>query len=287
MFNEKKVKEIILSVLVADSYSLGAHWIYDEKKLQTLDINWEELNAPQAIWHKGKVAGEFTHYGDQTLWLYQFIKDKESFDLQEYIDFWKTKMEIYGGYIDSASKNTLENIEKGISPTGSNSTDLSIVGRIAPLLLVSKDKDEFLNNVEVFIKASHNSYEATTSGKFFAKLLLEVLGGKTIQEAISFLREDFDMKIQSYIVDGSSSNDKDSFVAIRDFGPACDINGGFEGVMHLLAKYDNLKEMLINNAKAGGDSSARGMVATMIFMAQEDKTLSQIPSSWLNIKAVI
>ena len=30
----KKVKDLVLSSLVADAYSLGAHWIYDEKQLQ-------------------------------------------------------------------------------------------------------------------------------------------------------------------------------------------------------------------------------------------------------------
>jgi len=287
MFNEKKVKEIVLSILVADSYSLGAHWIYDEKTLQTMTINWEELNAAQAIWHKGKVAGEFTHYGDQTLWLYQFLQDKTSFDPKEFVDFWKMKMDIYDGYMDSATKTTLENIEKGISPTGSESTDLSIIGRIAPLLLVSNSKKDFLKNVEKMISVTHNSYEAISTGKFFASLLLEVLDGKGIEESLLFLKESFDIKIQSYILDGMSSKDRDSFEAIRGFGPACDISGGFEGVVHLLCKYDNLKEMLICNAKAGGDSSARAMVATTIYMAQENKTLSQIPQSWLNIKATV
>ncbi len=287
MTNEKKIKEIILSVLVADAYSLGAHWIYDEKKLQTLQINWEELNTPQAIWHKGKVAGEFTHYGDQLLWLYQFLQDKKEFDVNEYIKFWKAKVDIYEGYIDSATKNTLENIQNEAFPTGSNSTDLSIVGRIAPLLLVSSSKDEFLKNVSNFIQVTHNSYEALTTGKFFALLLLEVLNGKDLLQTLSSLKEDFDIKIQSYVVEGVASKTNDTFQAIRGFGPACDINGGFEGVIHLLSKYDNLKEMLICNAKAGGDSSARGMIAAMIFMAQPNKTLTQIPSNWLNINAVI
>jgi len=45
--------------------------------------------------------------------------------------------------------------------------------------------------------------------------------------------------------------------------------------------------MLICNARAGGDSSARAMLATIIFMAQENKKISQIPPSWLNMKATI
>ena len=287
MFDEKKVKDLVLSSLVADAYSLGAHWIYDEKQLESLDINWQELNDAKSIWHKDKVAGDFTHYGDQTLWLYQFVQGEETFDLDSYIDFWKSKMDIYNGYIDGATRETLENIEKGIIPTGSNSTDLSVIGRIAPLLLVSNSKEEFLENVEEFVTCTHNSNEAIVSSKFFASLLLEVLSGKGIEEAILGLKESFDTKIQAYIFSGIASKTDDTFDSIRGFGPACGIEGGFEGVIHLLCKYNNLKDMLICNARAGGDSSARAMLATIIFMAQENKKMSQIPASWLNIKATI
>lgn len=287
MFDEKKVKDLIISSLVADSYSLAAHWIYDEKQLMALDINWEELNDAKSIWHKEKVAGDFTHFGDQTLWLYQFLEDKKSFDPDEYMQFWKSKIDIYNGYIDGSTRETLENIKNGITPSGSLSTDLSIIGRIAPLLLVSKTKEEFLKNVQSFVTCTHNSNEVIAASRFFASLLLEVLEGKEIEEAILGLKDDFDSKIQSYIYSGIASKTDDTFDAIRGFGPACDIDGGFQGVIHLLCKYDNLKEMLINNAKAGGDSSARAMIASIIYMAQKNKNISQFPASWLNIKATI
>jgi len=45
--------------------------------------------------------------------------------------------------------------------------------------------------------------------------------------------------------------------------------------------------MLIYNAKAGGDSSGRAMIASIIFMAQKNKSMNEIPSSWLNINATI
>ena len=287
MIDEKKIKELVLSTLVSDAYSLGAHWIYDEKQLETLDLNWEELNEPKSIWHKGKVVDDFTHYGDQTLWLYNFLEDKKSFDASEYIEYWKSKIESYNGYIDGATRETLENIKNDVTPTGSLSTDLSIIGRITPLLLVSKSKEDFLENVKNFVSCTHNSNEAIVSSKFFASLLLKVLLGKSIEESILELKDSFDTKIQAYIINGIASKTNDTFTTIREFGPACDIEGGFEGVIHLLCKYDNLKDMLIANAKAGGDTSSRAMIATMIFMAQKDKKLTQIPTSWLNIKATI
>ena len=287
MFDEKKVKELVLTTLVADAYSLGAHWIYDEKQLQDLEVNWDELNDAKAIWHKEKKAGDFTHYGDQTLWLYQFLQEKEKFELDEYIDFWQKKIEVYNGYIDGATRNSLENINDEVKPTGSDSADLSIVGRIVPLLLVSNSKEEYLKNVEKFVTTTHNSNEAIVASKFFATLLLKVLDGNPIEESILSLKEEFDTKIQSFIYGGVASKTDDTFTAIRGFGPACDISGGFEGVIHLLCKYDNLRDMLVCNAKAGGDTSARAMVASMIFMAQKDKNVTQIPESWLNIKATI
>lgn len=285
MFDEKKVKELVLSSLVADAYSLGAHWIYDEKQLKILDVDWNSLNDPRAIWHKGKVAGEFTHYGDQTLWLYQFLDGKDSFDVNEYTNYWKSKIEVYNGYIDGATRETLENINAEVKPTGSSSTDLSIVGRITPLLLVSKTKEEFLENVESFVTCTHNSNEVIVTSRFFATLLLKVLDGSGIEEAILSLKDSFDTKIQSYIYSGVASKTDDTFQVIRDFGPACDISGGFEGVIHLLCKYDNYQDLVTCNARAGGDSSARAMIATSILMAQENK--NQIPSNWLNIKVII
>ncbi len=148
MFDQKKVKNLVLSSLVADAYSLGAHWVYDEKQLANESIDWNELNTPLAIWHKEKKAGDFTHYGDQAFWLYDFLKDKDSFDINAFRDYWFTKMETYEGYIDGATRNTIQNIKDVVTPSGSDSTDLSVVGRIVPLLKVSKTKEEFFQNVK-------------------------------------------------------------------------------------------------------------------------------------------
>lgn len=285
MFDIKKVKELILTSLVTDAYCLGAHWVYDEKQLLNNDLNWNELNNPLAIWHKGKNVGDFTHYGDQTYWLYEFLKNKETFDEKEYLKFWEEKMKSYDGYIDGSSRETLENIKNDVTPSASNSSDLSIVGRITPLLLVSKSKEEFLSNVEKFVKLTHNSEQAISAARFFAKLLLECLNGKEISLAIEDIKEQSNSSIQAFVQRGVDSKGEDTFESIRTFGPACGVSEGFSGIIHLLSKYSNLKDMLICNAKAGGDSSARGMIASVIFMTNQP--ISQIPQSWLAIKEVI
>ncbi len=285
MFDRKKIKQLILTSLISDSYSLGAHWVYDEKQLTNSDINWEELNNPLSVWHKGKLAGDFTHYGDQTYWLYKFLEDKESFDENEYLKYWQVKIASYGGYIDGATRQTLENIKNNVVPSGSDSSDLSIIGRITPLLLVSKTKEEFLENVEKFVKLTHNSNKAISASRFFANLLLETLEGNDLNESLEKLKAQSDTHIQALISRGVASKNEDTFQTIREFGPACDIEEGFSGIVHLLSKYTNLKDMLINNAKAGGDSSARAMIAAAILMSNQ--SISQIPQNWLAIKVAI
>jgi ADP-ribosylglycohydrolase len=282
---ENKIKDLVLATLVTDAYCLGTHWIYDETQLVENDIIWDELNNPLAIWHKGKSAGDFTHYGDQSYWLYEFLKDKNSFDEKEYLNFWFNKMKTYTGYVDGASRDTILNIENNVTPSGSSSHDLSIVGRIVPLLKVSKTKEEFLQNVEKFVKLTHNNKEAIQSADFFANLLLMVLEKNDIEKSILQLKSSYDAHFQDMIQKGLDSKASDTFETIRTFGPACDINGGFSGVIHLLCKYDNLKDMLISNSKVGGDTSARAMIASAILFANKD--ISEIPKNWLNLKVNI
>lgn len=287
MFDHKKATELVLTSLVADTYSLGPHWIYDAKELDALDIDWQQLNDAKAKWHEGKHAGDFTHYGDQTLWLYEFLQDKNHFDVGEYIAFWQIKMATYNGYIDGAMKGTLENIQAGITPTGSSSTDTSIVGRIAPLLLVSDSRQGFLENVVLFVSSTHNANEIIAPATFFADLLVEVLSGKDVIQAISQLKPHYNTNIQRYVEQGIRSSSDDTIDAIREFGPACGIEGGFPSIIHLLTKYDKLEDMLIANAKAGGDTSGRAMIAAIIFMAPSTRTINDIPSAWLRLNTTL
>lgn len=273
--NKDAINHAIEAAFIADAYALGAHWIYDEKKLKSLDINWQELNAPQAMWHKGKVKGDFTHYGDQGKWLEEFIKKNSRFEISKYREYWLQKMRTYKGYIDASSRETLEALNKDPqTDKGSNSRELSIIGRIAPLLLVSSSKEAFLDLVEDFVSFTHNSEITLKAANFFASVLYDVLEGASIEDALH--RTKVDPMLQKAYDDAVKSKAKESFSTIRNFGPACGVEGGFESVIHLLLSYDDYKEAMMSNAKAGGDSAARGMIVGMIMGAAG----KEIPLSW-------
>lgn len=268
---KNKIKKSILSSFVCDSYSLGSHWVYDEKELSSSNIDWTSVNTPLSLWHKGKSSGDFTHYGDQTLFLLEFLSQNKNFDKQEYYSFWKEKMSNYDGYIDGSSREALENI-------GASSNDLSICGRIAPLLKCSSSKEAFLENVTEFTSITHNSELALNASSFFAELLWFSQNSDDIATIISVLKPNYPMFVK-WIDEASKKKENNSFETIRDFGPACGIDGGFAGVIYLLLQEKSFKELMIENAKAGGDSSARGMIVAMILGMNSE---SELPKEWLS-----
>lgn len=282
--DKERIKNIVIATLVADSYSLGAHWVYDETQLKNLPIDWSQLNPPQALWHKGKKSGDFTHYGDKTLWLYEFLQTNDSFNREKFRDHLIQKIKTYDGYIDGSVRESLPLLEEG-KDEGSNADDFSVVGQIPALLLASNSDDEFLENVKTYIKLTHNSKNSLEAGEFFAKLLLLCLKDSDLKKNIELLSNNASANIQHSIETAKNSLTKDSFEAIREFGPACSTNEGFKGAIYLLLKYKSLKELLVQNAKAGGDSSARGMVATMIYVAT-CKT-HDLPKSWFNFNTLM
>ncbi len=99
-----------------------------------------------------------------------------------------------------------------------------------------------------------------------------------IKKSIQLLRNKYP-DFSTWIDEGVNSKNLDTFKTIRDFGPACSIDGGFAGVIHLLSLNDNFKTIMIKNAKAGGDSSARGMIVAMILGAQNN---FELPVEWMN-----
>jgi len=273
--NKETINNAIEGALVADAYCLGSHWIYDEAQLKALDVNWNGLNAPRAMWHKGKQKGDFTHYGDHGKWLLQFVQDNNHFDIRNYGGLWLDNMQDYKGYIDGSSRETMEILATDPKAnTGSSSHDLSIIGRIAPLLLVSSSKKEFLTQVKTFVAFTHNCPLVLKAAEFFASILYDVAQGEAIYAALNGTALDAEL-IPAFDA-AMQSKGKNSFTTIRNFGPACGVEGGFEGTIHILATYDNYKDAMTANAKAGGDNSARGMIIGMILGAAG----KEIPQSW-------
>lgn len=273
---EKNLNNAIYGAFVADAYALAAHWVYDEAKVKALPIDWQNFNDPQAMWHSTKKSGDFTHHGDQMHMTLASLGQTKKFDLGQLEQDWQKNMRAYKGYIDGATRDTLKNYDNDMpSPKGSNSDDLGACGRIAPLLLVKTSDDAFFEQAKQLTAMTHNAPLPLQATAYFAQVLLAVLNGMPVVTALKNCGEHF-ADLQKWINEGLASKDADTLATIRKFGPACGVDEGFGGVIHLLALEENYETTMIKNARAGGDNTSRGMIVGMILGASG----AEIPARW-------
>ena len=289
---KNKAQAMVLASLAADSLALGAHWIYDTEIIEK-DIGRVDrlLAPPEKSYHPTKKRGEFTHYGDQTLLLLKSIGEKGGFDLEHFADSWRRFTATTTGYIDRASKDTMLNFSQGRSAreSGSVSTDLGGPARIAPLVYRYRD------DLETLLQAAREQTAMTHTGpavaggtEFIARTAFTVLHGASPAEAVNEALErgvgdiDLDLRLRAAV----ESTGRQSRTVIKEFGQMCAINAALPGAVHLILRYaDDLREALIENVMAGGDSAARGMVVGMVLGAAGGP--AAIPEDWLKDLAAL
>ena len=280
----------VYGALVADAFALGAHWLYNTDEIKAKFPDYTKFYDPATQYHGEKKAGDLSHYGDQTMWLLESIALEKEFSLAKFAQRWKAYMSEYKGYIDGASQTCLENLKAGISPfeSGSSSQDLSVVGRIAPLVLLYHDEQKSLEDSALLqAKMTHNSQAVIHATRFYSHLLSLVLEGYSPTKSVEkILDETQNLSIQNWIKTALASREHDTLEAIHACGQSCNVKGACPGALHLILKYeDDYAEAMKQNVYAGGDSCARGMVAGMILGAYNG--IGSIPAQWidaLNVK---
>lgn len=279
-------KAMLLASFAADALALGGHWVYNaaviEKKYGRLDRY--ELPLGRS-YHPTKDKGQFTHYGDQMLLLLEDIATTPGFDLSHFAQTWRNYFQTYDGYRDHATKDTLENFNNnlGDAHSGSPSKDLAGASRISPLIYYARQTDSDPRNaVELQTGMTHNHPDVIQSALFFTEITLAVLNGERPSEAIESavkLSNYENIRIWTEAAKGSLA--KETREAIAEFGQQCAAEAAFPGTIHLILKFENdLKEALVENVMAGGDSAARGMAVGMVLGAHVG--MAGIPTHWLS-----
>jgi ADP-ribosylglycohydrolase len=283
----EKVMGSIMGAFVGDSLALGAHWIYDTRLLREKIGRVERLLAPgPGSYHPTKQAGEFTHYGDQTMVLLESLAEKKTFDLEDFSRRWRTLFKDYKGYLDQATKGTLANYSSGkkAQEAGSSSNDLSGAARIAPLAaLYAEDLEGLVKAAREQTAMTHRDPLVLDCAEFFAAVLFLVLKGSSPSRATEKIAlERFPGRpLEGLVKKGLASTKGDTTSAIAAFGQSCHAPEALPGVVHILCKYeDDLKEALIQSVMAGGDNAARAMAAGMILGAHLG--LKAVPEEWLS-----
>ncbi len=285
---------ILLTSLAGDALCLGPHWIYDQREIAKKFGQITAYAAPATNYHPGKLAGNFTHYGDQTLILLRSLAEHGRFDLTSFAAEWRAFWEdpATHSYRDGATKVTLENLRKGALPeeAASDSHDIAGAARIAPLFLLEWESDEaLLKAARAQTALTHRDPQVIETAEFFARVTLAVQAGAAIPDA---LQATSGLPHWQAIPDGwlasavaSNASGEPDAIAAHKLGLSCHVADAFRVICHLLLRHpqDPLKA-LTTNAETGGDSAARALLMGMVYGALPHAT--PLPGEWVtNLRA--
>lgn len=250
-----KRKDLVRAVFIADALSLGSHWEYNTEQIAKKYTGIiDEYTDPMSKFHKGKEAGDLTHYGEQAFALLKSIADNQGFDLKQFRDDWVKYLENNEMYMDHAMTDSLEKFKGSDTLIGADNVELGGIARSLPLFLEEDiTQKEFLDLVHL----THNGKIVDQTAEFVFAVIQEVLAGKNYKEAIKdnknsnkFIKENF-KKIGS----------KDQIIENADErGQGCSTKQGLPIVLDVLWNADNLLEALTLNIMAGGDTAPRAMI---------------------------
>lgn len=280
--------DIVLGSFIGDALALGPHWIYDQAQIHGKLGRVTSYQVPLAVYHKGKTAGDQTHYGDQTLLLLRSIAEAGNFKLERFAslwrDFWENDNTI--SYRDGATKGTLANLRAGAGPETSSSPSNDIAGaaRIAPLFLLNWESEEqLLFAVRQETAFTHDAPEVAETALFFAHVVLGIRQGATIPNALEKAAALTWKHLPDHWLDKareSSASGEPDAAALQDHGLTCHTPDAFPGICHLLLRYpEDPATALVENVNAGGDSAARGMILGLVYGAAFP--VSTWPAEWL------
>jgi len=259
-------KGIIVGALLADSFALGPHWIYDTSVIAKHFEGMDSLMKPLAPYHKGKKAGAFTHYGDQTLHLLKTLVAAGKFDIANYKQAWLSYVGQSAMYMDHATKESID-LLKGDSLIGSSSDELGGLVRGAALYYL---EDYSLTDFISQNQLTHNNPLVLTVVEFYYLVIEAILEGLSPSKAIQAVSSKLDNKvIDEAIKQAQALVDIEATKAIGSLGQSCSSKYGLPSSLYLILKYEgDYMGAMKANVMSGGDSASRGMVVGMVLGAQ-------------------
>lgn len=269
-----KATAMVMGSFIGDALALGAHWVYNtnviDKKFGTAVDRYQD---PIASYHSGKSAGDFTHYGDQQMFLLESLAETNGYDAGQFARKWRLFFQNYSGYFDQATKTTLQNMagQTDLQNCGSPSDDLAGAARLAPLVYVyHADPDKLDRYARSQTAVTHNNEHVLEAAKLLALAAADTLNGRSPTDAIQNVlsAHAFSDNTAELVRKGIDSRGKETRGTIHAFGQMCSVEAALPGTVHLIATYENdFKRALVENVRAGGDSAARGMLVGMVLGA--------------------
>jgi ADP-ribosylglycohydrolase len=296
---EDRFRGAIWGQFVGDAAALGTHWIYDLTDLQQqFPSGIYGFEAPkEGHYHFGKKPGDQTHYGDGALVLLESLAREGRFDA---IAFGRSLVEtfrpdLYSGYIDKATRGTLDNYYAftRLHPAdsfdfqqGADDDQLAAGSRLAALVVRYWNDPTLLTVIEQATRVCQNNDRAIAYMKFNALLLSEFLHGRDVHIALRSAEQQTasvepqlsaEIRLRTRAALAETANDVTE--ATLTLGQACPLVKSFPSSIHALLKHtDDFESAILATLRAGGDNAGRASMVGAWVGAHLG--LSAIPETW-------
>ncbi len=285
---QNRKSAMLLGSFLGDAFVLGAHWIYD---VNEIEAHFGEYTAPHeplpGTWHKGKHLGDYTHYGDQAYLLNEYLRQHGLYTDDGFREAWRAFMSAYHGYMDAASRESLDAFAKG-RMDGSQSDELGGAARIAPVIY-HIDHKMALDTALRQSRLTHNSELSLLATELFARIVLALLDNKggslsdLLRTCLHDMQQDGQRPalLEQYLERASAVAGKPAADIAAALGQSCHAYHAIPVTMAVLLSTSVYREALPLNARIGGDSATRGMIIGAILGAMNG--MDDLPIEWLAV----
>lgn len=271
-------ERLVLASLIGDALALGPHWEYDPSAIAEKLGDCDRYHAPIRDYHPGKTAGDHTHYGDQARLLAQHLYEAGEWDAADFKARWVEYWESSESYRDHATLDTLK------TGRASSSNELGGAARLAPLLafLAGCPIEERVAAAREQTAITHDNPIALDAAEFVTRVSDALLNGSTFLEAAKTASTEgryTELRPADLLHQIEAQAANDAIDAIGELGRACPTPQALPSALFIALKHgENPAEALAINARAGGDSAARGLVLGLWLGARHGT--DWIPAEW-------
>tara|TARA_Y100001936_G_C16091153_1_gene686332 strand:+ start:1547 stop:2497 length:951 start_codon:yes stop_codon:yes gene_type:complete len=293
----------ILGALIADSATLGLHWIYDHKRIVEIEkIKGLVFLQPDASYYEGvkgyfahsaKDSGDSTGYGEVCLLMLQHLVKYGGFNRIEYQIEFRKHFGLggkYVGYVDSPTRMTLQTLiplEPKSFPKESGADDDQFLSLATIPSIVAANTDDLevlMDRIDEIVRVTNNNKLAVAAAKCSAAVLFRIFNGSSMEVALNGSLDFAGDKLRPLLEQALDLKELDNIKVAEKFGSACHVAEGLPVIFHIAKCVPDYKTAIEVNIRTGGDNCGRAIILGAIVAAhivKQKGSVLPIPLEWV------
>ena len=137
--------------------------------------------------------------------------------------------------------------------------------------------------IEQVVRLTNHNDTAVAAAQYVGCVLLEVLSGKSITQALTGTLPLAGKKLTPLLEEALQTRQLDSAAMAKRFGSACHVLEGLPVIAHIVQHAPNYRTAIEENIRIGGDSCGRAIMLGAImaaYTAQHSEQSFSIPLEW-------